>query len=242
MNSVIYQPKGAALEYSPLACNIWLTCSHGCRYCYGPACLRKQPSEFFTEATARKDILHNIEKDCQKIPGERRPILLSFVCDVYQPHDQRSAITRQALEILERYHMKAQVLTKGGMRAERDFDILKRNKWKFGTSLSWSYWREASEYEPGAAVIASRIEAIQIAHHMGIFTWVSLEPVIDPDQALDAIRLLKNHVDFWKVGKLNHHSELEAKVDWSKFLKDVRLLLKDRPHYIKTDLLAWEKP
>lgn len=242
MGNVIYEPKGAALEYSPLACNLWLTCTHGCKYCFAPRALHKKPESFFIEAPERKNILGRLEKDCKEMAGDRRPILLSFVCDCYQPHDAGPAITRKALEILSRYKMTAQVLTKGGMRAARDFDILKKNKWEFGSTILFSKPESRREWEPGAASIMNRIHAICLAHEMGIRTWVSVEPVIDPEQALEAIEALikLKVVDFWKVGKLNHHKEHERSVDWSKFLRDVRLLLKDQAHYIKNDLLPWE--
>jgi DNA repair photolyase len=243
MESVIYEPKGAALEYSPLACNLWTTCSHGCKYCYAPGSLQKKREAFFIEAPERKGILSKLERDCKKMEGDPRSILLCFVCDPYQPHDEKPAITRQALEILERYHMNVQVLTKGGMRAARDFDILKRAGWKFGTTLHLSLPSDRSELEPNTATTFSRINAIGLAHEMEIFTWVSVEPVIDPAQALYIIDLLEKIkiVDFWKIGKLNHFKERELKIDWSKFLLDVRLLLKGRPHYIKTDLLAFDR-
>ena len=32
--SIIYEPKGKAREYSPLAVNLYRGCSHGCLYCY----------------------------------------------------------------------------------------------------------------------------------------------------------------------------------------------------------------
>ena len=35
--SVIYTPKGKAREYSPYACNIYIGCNHGCKYCYAPS-------------------------------------------------------------------------------------------------------------------------------------------------------------------------------------------------------------
>jgi DNA repair photolyase len=203
--------------------------------------LQKKREQFFVEAPERKDILERLADDCIKMRGDRRPILLCFVCDPYQPHDEKVGITRQALEILEFYDMTAQILTKGGMRAVRDFDILKRAGWKFGTTLSFSKEESRQEWEPGAASIESRTKAILEAKERGIFTWVSVEPVIDPEQALNVIDGMLAWVDYWKVGKLNHHKEQERSVNWSKFVKDVRLLLKDRPHYIKTDLLAWEK-
>jgi len=37
----------------------------------------------------------------------------------------------------------------------------------------------------------------------GIKTWVSLEPVIDPEQAIELIRLLHPYVGHWKAGKIN---------------------------------------
>ena len=241
MGQIIYEPKGPALEYSPLACNLWLSCTHKCTYCFGPAVLHKKPEEFFIEAPARKDILKKLEADCIEMQGDPRPVLLCFVCDAFQPHDAGPAVTRQALEIMEQYHMTAQILTKGGTRAARDFDILRRNKWKFGTTLLLSEPDSRKEWEPGAASIIDRIRAICLAHEMGIFTWVSVEPVVDPDQALKVIEALEalKVVDSWKIGKLNHRKEREMKIDWSKFLRDVRSLLKDRPYYIKTDLLGW---
>lgn len=240
MGQIIYEPRGAALEYSPLAINLWTTCAHSCGYCFGPGTLRKTPEEFFIEAPARKDVLQKLEKDCIAMRGDPRPILLCFITDPYQPHDIGPAITRQALEILEKYQMTAQILTKGGTRAARDFDILRRNNWWFGTTLHLKEPADRRLWEPGAATLLSRVKAIYLAREMGIRTWVSVEPVIDPEQALWIIQTLKGVVDFWKIGKLNHDKEREKKIDWSKFLRDVRLLLKDRPHYIKTELLGWE--
>jgi hypothetical protein len=46
------------------------------------------------------------------------------------------------------------------------------------------------------------------------------------------------YVRFWKIGKLNHMREVEAGVDWRKFLSDVTSLLNDlkAKYYIKDDL------
>ena len=37
MIRAIYTPKGPALEYAPLACNLYRGCAHGCLYCYARA-------------------------------------------------------------------------------------------------------------------------------------------------------------------------------------------------------------
>jgi DNA repair photolyase len=235
--SAIYEPAGAAKEYSQLACNLYRGCTHGCKYCYAPACLRMNAQDFHAGSQARKDILRQIEKDAARLAGDPREVLFCFTSDPYQPNEDGT--TRRALEIMERNSMRCQVLTKGGMRASRDFDLLARNGWKFGTTLLFSSESSATVWEPGAAKIESRIAAIKSAHEKGIETWVSVEPVIDPRQALEVIEGLLPYVDYWKIGKLNHMKAVESGVDWRGFLRDVEALLDGRPHLIKDALEAF---
>jgi DNA repair photolyase len=79
--------------------------------------------------------------------------------------------------------------------------------------------------KPGASTIEERLTVLKTANKADIFTWVSLEPVIDPDQALEVIRIAHPYVNFWKVGKLNHMKNYEQDVDWQKFLFDAETLL-----------------
>lgn len=44
---VIYEPKGRANEYSPYACNLYIGCSHRCRYCYAPHALQRSADNYF---------------------------------------------------------------------------------------------------------------------------------------------------------------------------------------------------
>lgn len=234
---VIYEPRGKAREYSELACNVYAGCEHGCQYCYCPAIRRQTLDVFSAKAEPRKDILRKIDSDARKMAHDTREILLSFMCDPYQPVESHYGVTREALRIFAKWDLRVQVLTKGGTLACRDFDLLRNNGWKFGTTLLFSEQASADEWEPGAAKLADRVTAIRAAHDAGIYTWVSVEPVIEPAQALEVIGSLIDVVDFWKVGKLNHNREVEAGVDWAKFLRDAQSLLGDRPHYIKKDLL-----
>ena len=91
---------------------------------------------------------------------------------------------------------------------------------------------------PMASTVLSRLNILRKAHEMGIYTWVSMEPVIIPDEALEVIRQAHDYVDFWKVGKLNHNKEVERSIDWPQFRDDTTALLDSfgSKYYIKEDL------
>jgi DNA repair photolyase len=250
----IYEPKGRAREYSRLALNIYDGCGHGCRYCYARDIAVRFGSSYeaFNTPKLRKgdffgalDNAAELLSKKQKNTGEHVDILLSYMCDPYsipiKPDIIRGPVsqdyTRKVLLVLEKHKLNVSILTKAGIRACFDFDILARNKWKFGSSIT-CFGKIRAMMEPNAATAQNRFEAVKIAKKMGIFTWISLEPVIDVDQALEILKWdFHNDVDMWKIGKINHHPELEKGIDWKKFVHDARTIIGDRPHMFKNDLL-----
>ena len=232
--SVIYEPKGAAAEYAHLAINLYHGCRFACKYCYAPAIAFKNLAEWSANPQPKKDILKRIGAGAKKMAGDPRSILLCFTSDPYQS-DEAAALTRGALMILEKYKLTATVLTKAGMNAVQDFDILERNNWQFGTTLSTGNEKIQAKWEPYAAKVWSRGMAIKMAHERGIKTWVSVEPVYDTPSALQMISWLNEWVDFWKIGKMNHR---KLDIDWPKFRKDAVKLLDSlgAKYYIKKEL------
>lgn len=241
--SVIYQPNGAALEYAQLAVNLYRGCRHGCTYCYAPRCLHMKLDEF-SDAKPRADILKKLEIDAKKMAGDPRPVLLCFTCDPYGPDEEKDKITQQAIEILGQNRMQMRVLTKNGALANRDFHLMGKYNVEFGETIIFSDDATRQKYEPHAGTIEERIEAMRTAHTLGLRTWVSVEPVIDPDQALKVIDTLRNSVDVWKIGKLNHDAELERTVDWRKFVDQVmeRMGHYGCRYYIKNELWKYASP
>ncbi|WP_028314684.1 radical SAM protein [Desulfatibacillum aliphaticivorans] len=222
---IIYEPKGAAREYAPLACNLYTTCPHGCLYCYAPGATRKAREAFNQPAQLKKNALERLEHDAARVEakGDDREILLSFIGDPY-PWMGGEA-TREAIKILIHHKLRFTVLTKGGLRAIKDFHLLKGyDKCSFGTSLVWIKQGSVNRWEPFAATVKSRIAAIKTAKAMGIKTWISLEPVIDPAQALAVIRATHKYVDHYKVGKINHDKERESRIHWHDFRRELGML------------------
>lgn len=242
--NIIYKPEGRAAEYDPLACNPYNGCTHGCTYCCGPSSLHVTREKYFSSAHPKKETTKRIANDAaylKKLFGDTCPeILLSFIGDVYQPEELTLGITNEAIKVLIDYDLPFTILTKGGLRAERDFPLLESYpKARFGTTLVFSRNKDALLYEPGAATIKERIAAIMDAHSAGIKTWVSLEPVIDPVQALEVVDELHDYVGHWKVGKINHNRELEGRINWIKYREDIKAKFKRygiTDYYLKKSL------
>ena len=185
--------------------------------------------------------MRQFEKDVIEMErkGDERPVLLSFTCDPYQVLDYYALLTRRALKCLFDHNRNVIILTKGGKRSERDFDLLEANKEHtlYGTTLMFADDAEALEMEPRAAPTSERIEVLKHAHDIGIKTWVSLEPVYHPEDSLELIEQTKDFVDLYKVGTLNHQPEAKT-IDWYKFAADVVAKLESIgvKYYIKKDL------
>ena len=237
---IIYEPRGRAREYAPLSCNLYSGCEHGCSYCYAPAVARKTRANFASDVQPRTGVLKKLEADCRDCAGkssEMPPVLLCFMCDAYTPAEARYGVTREAIRLMKGAGLNIEVLTKNGPLAMRDFDLLTPQD-AHAATLTFIHDSDATKWEPGAASVAGRIKALRAAKERGIRTWVSLEPVIDPDQTLEIIKKTHAFVDKFKVGKINH---VDLDVDWRKFSLDAKHLLDDLGcnYYIKKDLLAF---
>jgi len=254
----IYEPTGQAREYAALACNLYRGCTHGCLYCYAPACLRIAPEDFHSSGRPRPGILQKLEQDAKRLspvywvrwparrgvtvitnrtPGPAQAVLLCFTCDPYQPDERAHETTREAIGMLRQYGFAVQVLTKGGMRASRDFSLLNAPGCAFGTTLCWTDDLDRQHWEPGAAPIESRVQAIKVAHSLGIRTCVSVEPIIVPEQAISLIDELSPWADEWRVGKLNYHP-LAEEIDWGAWAPRILAALQasGREYLVKSSL------
>lgn len=243
----IYVPKGAAREYSPLALNLYLSCGHGCKYCYAPRVTHKKDADFHVrEAEPRKGIIEALEKQLTKLDNAgtqiTEQVLLSFIGDPYGPTTDEGKTTSKALEILCRYDVPTAILTKDPEMCLLDLDIIRNFKnIMIGTTLVFAD-QECKNWEPNAPMTTDRMEILSIFKERGIKTFVSMEPVIYIE---DSIRILRALVqqgtgDIIKLGKLNGQLENQYPVDWTKYLKTALEILRPsgRAIYVKNDLAA----
>lgn len=237
--SLIYVPQGKAREYSPFALNLYMGCTHKCKYCYVPRCCHKDEVQYWQKPEPRKAIYTMLDKELR----ENRPtkqVLFSFIGDPYTEATDNNEVTRYALETLLKYKVPVAILTKGGKRCLKHLELFKQfdEHIQVGATLTFDNDKDSYEWESGGASPAERLETLKILHDNGIKTFASFEPVIIPAQSLHLMEMGLDCIDTFKVGKLNNYKGLDKGIDWTDFLNNTVELLRanNKQFYIKHDL------
>jgi DNA repair photolyase len=228
----IYEPRTRAREYSDLAINIYKGCNHGCTYCYARKMAERYTSKdcicSFNYPKPRPGIIEAVRNQLSGGKYRGKKIMLCFTCDPY-PAEIDTMPTREVIKAIKDAGANVSVLTKGGIRALRDFDLYGEGD-SFGVTVSCCN----STAEPNAAPWHERICALEIAHERGIKTWVSCEPVLNEFDIYHLIEM-GDYIDFFKIGKLNYYP---SDINWGEFGRECERLCKayGRNYYIKEDL------
>lgn len=230
----IYIPKGKAKEYGDYALNIYTGCPHRCYYCYVPQILHMDKETFHSHVEPRKGIVEATKRQIEKEGITDKLIHLCFACDPY-PIGYDSSATRDIIKVLKETGNHVQILTKNGINAQRDFDLLDGGDW-FG--VTYAGYKTSSVVPPteeqNSGWPIDRFRALVLAKNKGIQTWVSCEPVFNAEAIYRLIET-GEYIDHFKIGKLNYYPSL---INWGEFGRKVKSLCKlyGRDYYIKEDL------
>ena len=109
--------------------NPYRGCEHGCVYCYARpshAYVGYSPGlDFETKLLFKPDLPALLEKELRKPGYVAKPVALGANTDPYQPVERTLLLTRQVLEVLERFGHPVTIVTKSA-GVLRDLDILAR--------------------------------------------------------------------------------------------------------------------
>jgi DNA repair photolyase len=224
-----------------LACNPYKGCGHSCSYCSVPHTTHQPREEFNAGAVLKPNFIADLRKEAAKYQaaGITEQVLLCFGTDPYHPGD--TTPTRTALEILIEHGLGICILSKGGTRVLRDLDLFRPTRDAYAATLTSLDDRLSRKWEHNARLPGDRIAALRAAHQRGIFTWVSLEPVIEAEVSLAVVAATHEFVDLYKVGKMNY---LKRPID----LRDYTVRMIDllnrvgAKHYVKRDLQPFLPP
>ncbi len=190
------------------AVNCYSGCSHGCVYCYARFVTRfTHPHEPWGSFV---DIKENAVQVLAKEVKKRRVgnVMLSSVCDAWQPVESKALLTRQCIELLVQYRFPIRSLTKNVLAA-RDLDLLKLGDVNFGSTITTLNPQLAKLFEPGASPPYARLELLQTAKSKGLKTYAFLGPLVpflsDTERNItDLLKAVKDiGADYFYIDKLN---------------------------------------
>lgn len=243
----LYYPSGPAEEYARIAGNFRRGCGHGCEYCYGPEIMRMTPEQFHqpNAPLLKKFSLENAEHDLALMAdaGDEGPVQLCFIGDPFDPTCRMEPM-EGVLQLCTEYGVRPQILTKAGIFAALWMDEIEAARGIFGQTIVFRSDASRKLWEPDASTIESRWKAFDAAG-WDMDTWLSIEPVIDPQQAMEVIaRALESPVRRIHVGKWNHNKQAKE-IDWHEFASAaiIRLVKGDCQDWtLKRDLAAFVGP
>lgn len=189
--------------------NPYVGCAHGCVYCYATFIKRftghEEPWGTFVDVrvNAAEVLARQVRRTA---PGT---VVFSSVTDPYQPLEERYGITRACLEALVGTDFSVSILTKSAL-VQRDIDILRRLKdVEAACTITTLDEGLRKRFEPRAAPIAARLEALAALGAAGIRTWAFCGPLLpflaDGEEQIDALfgELKRTGVSHVLVDSLN---------------------------------------
>jgi len=221
--NVLTKSKIPGVDYS---LNPYIGCVFGCKYCYASFIKKFRPheepwGEFVEIKLNCSDVLKEELK--KKKPGK---IVMSLVCDPYQPIEEKYRITRKCLETFLEIGSKADkfnlsILTKSPL-VIRDIDILKELKnVEVGFSIATDNEEIRKIFGPRSPTIKRRLEALKILKGSDIKTYAFVAPVL-PMNVTNLMSQLHGLVDridvdcmnyVWKTRKLYERYKIEFALD-----------------------------
>jgi DNA repair photolyase len=190
------------------AVNCYTGCAHGCVYCYARFASRfshpRQPWGSFVDIKANAPGV--LAREVKRRPVGR--VMLSSVCDAWQPVEKEALITRQCLEILLRYRYEISALTKSAL-ARRDLDLLATGNVDFGVTVTTLDPHLARIIEPGASPPSERLAVLEEAKNKGLRSYAFVGPLLpflsDGEESITSLlKAIKDiGVDYFFLDKLN---------------------------------------
>ncbi|OUP62671.1 radical SAM protein [Pseudoflavonifractor sp. An176] len=206
--SLIYKTE---VEYGDYTLNHIQGCSHGCKYpCYAYMMAKRFGKVKSYEEWIHPQIVENtMQLLAKELPRFKDKISLLHLCFTTDPfmygHEDICQLSMQVLQRANAHSVRCSVLTKGILPIELAELPLQNEYGITVVSLDDDFIRR---YEPGAAPIHDRIDALKALSEKGCKTWVSVEPYPTPNiikQSLSNILDAVSFADRIIFGRLNYN-------------------------------------
>lgn len=218
--NTIYETKGAAKEYCEYAVDVFTGCPHLCEYCYAKAKADKTNTNF-VDIKVHDGVLSATEEFLMTHSEYRgRTIFLGFSSDPF-PMGYDHIATIDMIKLLKRYGCHIMFCTKGKI----DEEVLGILDSKDSVGITITCGDEmASKYESKSLRPSERIAQLKKFYDKGIETWISIEPVLEPNYIYSLLESENmNFITRVKLGKLNHMDLADLTgnandvIDWTEY-------------------------
>jgi len=159
--------------------NIYRGCTHGCIYCDSRSVCYQMKHDF-EDIEVKRDAVRILEEQLKR---KRKTCMIGTgaMCDPYIHLEEELRITRQCLELIERYGFGLAIQTKSA-RILRDMDLLKaiNEKTKCVVQITLTTYDEdlCRIIEPEVSTTAERFAVLEAMRDAGIPTVVWFCPVL----------------------------------------------------------------
>ena len=159
--------------------NLYRGCTHGCIYCDSRShCYGMEHS--FEDIEVKQNAVQILE---QQLRRKRKPCMIGTgsMCDPYLHVEKNLRLTRQCIELIDRYGFGLTILTKSN-RILRDMDLLQsiHRKTKCVVQMTLTTYDDelCKILEPNVSVTSERIRVLKEMQKAGIPTVVWLCPIL----------------------------------------------------------------
>ena len=159
--------------------NLYRGCTHGCIYCDArSACY--QMKHDFEDIEVKQNAVEILKRQLLK---KRQPCMIGTgaMCDPYIHLEEELRLTRQCVELIERYGFGLAIQTKSA-RILQDLDLLKsiNEKTKCVVQMTLTTYNEdlCRIIEPNVSTTSERFTALEMFRDAGIPTVVWLSPIL----------------------------------------------------------------
>ena len=170
--------------------NCYTGCLHACVYCYARYMKRftghDEPWGQFADVKVNSPYV--LERQLKRAaPGH---VIMSSVCDGWQPLEQEYELSRKCLSLLLHYGFHVTILTKSSL-IRGDLDLLEDTNVELGATLTTMDETLRRKIEPHASPTSERIDMLREAADRGIKVWAFLGPFMpflsDTEENIDAL-------------------------------------------------------
>lgn len=159
--------------------NLYRGCTHGCIYCDSRSTCY-QIDHDFEDIEVKENAIELLENTLKR-KRNKAMIGTGSMTDPYMPLEKQFRLTRQALEVIDKYGFGATVITKSSAVLD-DLDLYKRinQKTKAVVQMTLTTYDEklCKVLEPNVSTTKERFEALKILRDNNIPTVVWLTPIL----------------------------------------------------------------